>query len=424
MFRKNKNFIEKIKILKSVKADEAFKFDLRKKIIEESGIVTNINFSRLQKQQDMSILQFITNNLYKGKPMFIPLLLIAALLGGGTGATYASQSSLPGDALYPVKLASEKARTAIVINDVKEAKLHLKFSSKRLEEVEELAKKGGGESRLVKLAVDNYKEELTKVQEILNSAPANTAQTAQIAQNVADTVSQNKVVIARVSKEFNGDNGALHELERAWEEAIEHNDVATIALLSDSRVSTQDSPMNTSAYSTNQSVILQQTNTNSTAPAIAIDLSAQARVSNKISETNHKIAEAEKYIAKKEQKNIDVTEAKEQIGITKTTVNDAQNLLSQNRYSESFLKAKEAHEIAEMAKKSAEDNYNKKEHADEEDEDDEVLFVIPQNSNMPMLTDDTPSISSPTPGYGVTNKSTPTTNNGDDDRDDNDDRDH
>ncbi len=71
MFRKNKNLIEKMKILKSIKADEAFKFDLRKKIIEETGIVTNINFSRLQNQQDMSTLRFIINNLYKNKNMYL-----------------------------------------------------------------------------------------------------------------------------------------------------------------------------------------------------------------------------------------------------------------------------------------------------------------------------------------------------------------
>lgn len=437
MFRKNKNLIEKIKILKSVKADEAFKFDLRKKIIEETGIVTNINFGRLQKQQDMSTLRFIINNLYKNKNMFIPLLLIAALLGGGAGATYASQSSLPGDTLYPVKLASEKVQTVLVVNDAKEADLHLKFSSKRLEEIEELAKKGNKKQELVKLAVDNYKEELTKVQEILNSAPANTSQAAQIAQNVADTVSQNKVVIARVSEKFDRNDDALDELEEAWEEATEHNDIATIALLSNSRVSTQSSSIDTIASSTNQSATSQQTTT-STA---VIDLAAQAKVLNKIAETNHKIAEAEKYIAKKEQKNIDVTKAKEQIGIAKIAVNDAQDLLSQNRYSESFLKAKEAHKIAEMAKKSAEDNYKEKEHIDD-DEDDEVIFIIPSITNpapatntsqtpntsiLPTTTDNTSSISNPTSGSGVTNTSTSTTTNNhdrDDDKDDDDNDDH
>lgn len=422
-----REIIKKIKTLKSIKADEAFKFDLRKRLIEESGVVTNINISRLQKQQDMSILRFI-NNVYKRKNMLIPMLLIAALLGGGAGATYASQSSLPGDVLYPVKIASEKVQTALVVDDVKEADLHLKFSSERLEEVEELAQKGEKSPELVKLAVDNYKTELAQVQTILNSAPTNSTQTTQIAQNVADAVSQNKIIIVRVSKEFDDDDDILNILEEAWEEAIEHNDVATIALLQNAiniaSVNTTNTSNNQNTLTTNTTATNNNTNnststntgsttttdnqattqtTNPTTTVVVVDPAMQVKVLNKISEANHKIAEAEKYIAKKEAQGLDMSDAKNQVATAKTYIADAQNLLSQNKYSEAFLKAKEAHNTAKVAKELAEHKYKEEKHDDDKDEDNEIIFIIPSAVDA-ASTANTSTITS-------TNNTSTTTNN-------------
>lgn len=58
-----------------------------------------------------------------------------AVLSSG-GLVYASQNSLPGQLLYPVKLTTEKAQLAITANPDKKKDLKLKFIDKRIKEAE------------------------------------------------------------------------------------------------------------------------------------------------------------------------------------------------------------------------------------------------------------------------------------------------
>jgi hypothetical protein len=63
------------------------------------------------------------------------LVLIAA---AGTGTAYASQSSIPGDALYTVKLGTEQVRRIFTFDPASEVDLELGFAATRLDELEEL----------------------------------------------------------------------------------------------------------------------------------------------------------------------------------------------------------------------------------------------------------------------------------------------
>ena len=362
-----KEIIKKISVLKSIKADEGFKFDLRKKMLEEAGVVTTVPAVRQYQIQGMSTLQFMRSNFTN---MILPILIIVSLLGGGAGATYASQSSLPGEVLYPVKLVTERAQVALTVDDAREAALHLKFSSKRLEEVEELAHEGKKDPRLVKLAVENYKTELVQAQAVLSGTATSSAQSLQIAQNVADAIAQNRAIIARVSKEFDEDEDdeVLDLLGEMWEEAVEHNDTATMKLLL----------RNIIASATTTPVIIPPvaTSTVSTSTITVIaDAGLRVKVLNKIAESIHKITESERYIAKKEVQGLNVSDAKTQVMVAKALLIEAENLLSQNKYSEAFLKAKEAHRAAKDAKDFAEHIYKTEKH-DSNDRDDRILFEV------------------------------------------------
>ena len=57
-----------------------------------------------------------------------------ALLVGGLTAAAASDGSLPGDPLYGVKLAAEKAQLTITFNSIDRARLQLRFADVRLQE--------------------------------------------------------------------------------------------------------------------------------------------------------------------------------------------------------------------------------------------------------------------------------------------------
>lgn len=104
------------------------------------------------------------------KPMPIIVgVLIAALLGGG-GVAYASQNSLPGDTLYPVKLVTEDLQTAIAWNPEKKMELEAKFANRRLEEIKKLQgrlKKKGDEipKEVVEKALNQANKRLEKAQE-------------------------------------------------------------------------------------------------------------------------------------------------------------------------------------------------------------------------------------------------------------------
>lgn len=403
MDSRKKNLINEIRKLKSIKADDGFKFALRKKMFEEAGrrLVINMADPRLHNQQASNLQKIFINLLPRKQNMFLPLLLIAALLGGGAGATYASQSSLPGETLYPIKLVTEKAQTVLNINnDAKEADLHIKFSEERLNEVDKLAQRGKAKPELVKEAVDNYKKELSEAKNILaNASAVNSDQSTQIAKNLADATNHDKEILVKISGEVDSED-ALDILKDAWKEAVEHNDVATIELLKSLTSSTANTASNAAANNTNTTVNTtgmtntttttdtgtqnNQTATNTattTAPVAATttvqDQQSQQMVANKIAEASHKISEAEKYIAKKEAQGVETSVTRAKITEAKTLLADAQNLLSQAKYTEAFLKAKDAHQAAQVAKEFLENSYKSDHHEKNDRDDDEIIFMLP-----------------------------------------------
>jgi hypothetical protein len=68
----------------------------------------------------------------------VALGLVMALFVASAWSVSASASSLPGEALYPVKLVTEKARLAITFRQESQARLHLTFAERRLAEMEAL----------------------------------------------------------------------------------------------------------------------------------------------------------------------------------------------------------------------------------------------------------------------------------------------
>ena len=68
--------------------------------------------------------------------------LVVLVGAGGTGTLMASQGSVPGDALYPVKRVSERARMMVTFSDAQEADLRVTLLDRRMKELEEVTEKG------------------------------------------------------------------------------------------------------------------------------------------------------------------------------------------------------------------------------------------------------------------------------------------
>lgn len=119
------------------------------------------------------------------KPAMLSMALLATALGGWVTTVSASYSSLPGDRLYGVKLAAERAQASLVMNDADRAKLRVEFMARRVDEVAKIAETPGADkAEKVQVAVKKIKEEATTVQAELealkNSKPDSAADVAKL----------------------------------------------------------------------------------------------------------------------------------------------------------------------------------------------------------------------------------------------------
>lgn len=353
LFYKKQNLISELKKLKSIKASDDFKAFLFERLNFENERFIPVEIEEYYFKQRPFFKKIFFR---KTAPLFMPLsaiIIIIVFIGAGAGITLASQSALPGEILYPFKIVSEKARVILAVNDNEKARLHFEFSSKRLDEVAELAKDSVSDPKLAKIAVESYKKELSEGQAVL-FFPQNEEKIERAANVLADITSKNKEAIANIGKETKNYK-MVDSLKDAWENTVEYNDKAALITLS---------------RSTSSSIV---------------DLAMQKKVSNKIAEAEKKIAEIDKYLLRKEEKGVDIFEAKIKIVYAKELLGEAKNSLEQTRYESAFNKAKEAYKAAIDAQKIVE-RINDMNDKDDEDEDDEdklemfKIYYIPENA--------------------------------------------
>lgn len=91
----------------------------------------------------------------------IIIAIVLALLAAGGGTAFASQTSLPGDTLYPVKLGTEQLRMMLPGEDIVKVERALIFADRRVQEMVALAEKERV-GHLV-LAVDRYEDAIREL---------------------------------------------------------------------------------------------------------------------------------------------------------------------------------------------------------------------------------------------------------------------
>lgn len=124
----NKKITDMFKQCKRMPVDEAFVDLLRVRLSETMEADVRMGLAKELVAQ-------------RTRPMFpmrrlVPAFLILSLLLTSGGTVFASQVSLPGETLYPVKLLSENVRIAVALTPSKKAELQVEYAAERTKEID------------------------------------------------------------------------------------------------------------------------------------------------------------------------------------------------------------------------------------------------------------------------------------------------
>ena len=104
----------------------------------------------------------------------MPALIVALIIALSGGTAAAASTSLPGDALYPVKVnVSEKVASAFRFSDEGKAEFKLRLAERRLEEAEKLAVEGKLDANIVSNIETHFDSQEQRMQEIIKRLEAN-----------------------------------------------------------------------------------------------------------------------------------------------------------------------------------------------------------------------------------------------------------
>jgi hypothetical protein len=93
-------------------------------------------------------------------------VILACLVVGGSGVALASQSTLPGERLYPVKIALEGVELLVTTDPAEKIQLHSQFAQARLAEIQELATLG--RYNYIRETVSNFEAHVTQASQLLS----------------------------------------------------------------------------------------------------------------------------------------------------------------------------------------------------------------------------------------------------------------
>mgnify|MGYP001132263496 CR=1 FL=1 len=95
------------------------------------------------------------------------VIVVIALFGGTSATVLASQNSIPGDTLYPIKTTLERTRLSLARSTDARVELQLEFAEQRVDEIESLIKEGRFQN--IKPAATAFEGHILKALEELNA---------------------------------------------------------------------------------------------------------------------------------------------------------------------------------------------------------------------------------------------------------------
>jgi hypothetical protein len=159
-------------------------------------------------------------------PALATITIIFLLGMMGIGVVYASSESLPGDSLYPVKLAAERVRLALSPGDAAEARLHLGLAGERLREATRLTEMSKEED--IETLMSKYVEEVEAASHILQSQHARGEDVTLLSKHLQEHMARQQVMLSGIREEASEGTQAAVERAMAASEAAERQARATM----------------------------------------------------------------------------------------------------------------------------------------------------------------------------------------------------
>jgi hypothetical protein len=162
--RESSDLLELVGALRSVPEPQArpeFVADLRERLMLAAPVELATS-ARTDERDTVARLTIKPSRTRRERRVGV-VLGAAALIGATTSMAVASQSAIPGDALYPLKRAIENTQTGFAVGDDAKGQTVLGNASTRLDEADELAQRGGGSGNatLVAHTINDFTQQFT-----------------------------------------------------------------------------------------------------------------------------------------------------------------------------------------------------------------------------------------------------------------------
>jgi len=127
------------------------------------------------------------------------MIVVFSLLFGFYGAARASQSALPGEPLYGLKIGLERVELTLAFSEVKRAELHIRFAQRRLFEIQQLIQEDRYER--VAQAVADFEEQMSKANQSLElAAQQDPARAKELLVAMQETLTRQQAVFTAMTE--------------------------------------------------------------------------------------------------------------------------------------------------------------------------------------------------------------------------------
>lgn len=199
---------EIIKLIKGLKNDPELggAFDVKKSwknFVEKYDFENDFSDYKLSWRD---YLEYFTHVGSKAvlKPAGALASVFVLVFAGWISMVNVSLASLPGDFLYPVKLATERTQLILTATSGQRARLHAEFAGRRLDEAMGISTSTrSNKDELMKTAVDNFRSEVVSVTDELKNVSS--VGDAQAVTDLAEAVDRKAEEYSAVINQSSGD---------------------------------------------------------------------------------------------------------------------------------------------------------------------------------------------------------------------------